>query len=104
MTNDSKQAGSHERFNRGGYIPGPVTTVEFVAECSPDGEGRLGVVFADECIVDQDKNCTRTDRLHWAVPGAVKNRQARWFICPMHDGGRYPGRERGSEWGGGKDE
>ena len=82
---------TEQAFSKGGHIPG-ATTVRFVAECSPDGKGRLDVVFADECIIDRDKNCTRTDPLHAAVPGAVKNRsaQARWFICPMHDGGRYP--------------
>jgi hypothetical protein len=50
----------------------------------------MDVIFADECIVDQNMNCTRTDPLHAAVPGAVKNRRDRWFICPMHDGGRHP--------------
>jgi hypothetical protein len=76
-------------YSKGGIVEGSPQTVRFVAECSPDGKGRIDVVFADECIIGRDRICTRTDALHAAVPGAVKNRASRWFICPLHDGGRH---------------
>ena len=72
-------------YSKGGYIRGGGVTLRLVAECSPDGKGSMSVIYADECFINKDRVCTRTDNLHAAVPGAVRSNRNRFWSCPLHD-------------------
>jgi hypothetical protein len=67
-------------FSKGGIIRGAAMTVRFVPEVSPDGLGRLDVIFADECIINKDHICTRGD--DWHKGAAITS--SRFWICPAH--------------------
>ena len=69
------------RFSRGGVVLGPQKPMRLVADCSPDGQGSLSVIYADECFLSSDGICVRKDDLH----AAVGIQTGRWWICPLHD-------------------
>jgi hypothetical protein len=45
----------------------------------------MSVIYADECFINKDRVCIRKDSLHAAVPGAMRSKRDRFWICPLHD-------------------
>lgn len=81
-------------FSKGGIVHSPDITIRLVPEISPDGNGSLSAIFADECIINRNQVCTRRDQYHANAPQAAvaanPNRQyCRWY-CPLHDEARAP--------------
>jgi hypothetical protein len=97
---------TEKQFNKGGIVHGEanfyVKVVDYPSwNQDPMHKGWM-VLYADECVINRDRMCTRTDDIHKRFP--PYNSQAdpysgvvhkRFWYCPLHDKedrrGRLPG-------------
>lgn len=71
-------------YSKGGIVEGPEAWVSITLRPGPLREAVDPDIldsYADECYLNRDGMCVRTDEWHRGVTIATD----RWWVCPVHD-------------------